>query len=214
LIFRKDDLQRISSEKLLQKLFTLFSKIMTEAELAYLETLKSKPTLNNRERHFIDSIATKYIVTYDKLGGQYGISQKQKKYTPEELKQKILNAETQEQRDHPHYVLNIAKWGSYKNFLKSKIWHEIRYQKLKSVLFRCEYCQSRKAVQVHHIQYGLWGKELPEQLLAICRPCHEFIHGLHNKSSGRIPSQNVGDAKKVLNELNKRIDKFIERKNS
>lgn len=41
----------------------------------------------------------------------------------------------------------------------------------------CEICKKRKAVHAHHLIYNRFGFELPEDLQAVCLPCHEDIHG-------------------------------------
>ncbi len=46
--------------------------------------------------------------------------------------------------------------------------------------FVCEYCQQRRANDIHHIEPkkmgGLKDKDYIENLIALCRECHEKAH--------------------------------------
>lgn len=41
----------------------------------------------------------------------------------------------------------------------------------------CEGCRQRKATQVHHLTYQHAGEEFLWELVAVCRECHERVHG-------------------------------------
>jgi 5-methylcytosine-specific restriction endonuclease McrA len=41
----------------------------------------------------------------------------------------------------------------------------------------CEGCRSAEAVHVHHLTYKHCGNEFLWELVAICRECHERVHG-------------------------------------
>ena len=48
--------------------------------------------------------------------------------------------------------------------------------KLRQAKWRCERCQSKLNLQVHHTTYARLGMELDADLEALCRTCHEGHH--------------------------------------
>ncbi len=45
----------------------------------------------------------------------------------------------------------------------------------------CERCNNRRATEPHHLKYPPWGTfDVPENLIAVCHPCHCVIHGKEN----------------------------------
>jgi 5-methylcytosine-specific restriction endonuclease McrA len=66
---------------------------------------------------------------------------------------------------------------SYVDYLKSDKW----LAKRRAVLERdggiCQACLIRAATQIHHKTYKRVGDEALFDLVAVCAPCHEKIHG-------------------------------------
>lgn len=64
----------------------------------------------------------------------------------------------------------------YVRYMASPEWHALR----KKVFARsggiCEGCGERLAVQVHHLHYRRFRKEMLFDLVAVCLECHEAIH--------------------------------------
>lgn len=44
----------------------------------------------------------------------------------------------------------------------------------------CENCHQRPYEETHHTTYERMGHELPEDLMAVCRLCHEYFSGLRD----------------------------------
>jgi len=69
---------------------------------------------------------------------------------------------------------------SYKDFLKSYIWQEKR----KAIFIRrgnsCERCNSNKNLQIHHLNYDNVGNENKNDVIILCKKCHEEEHGKQN----------------------------------
>ena len=61
-------------------------------------------------------------------------------------------------------------------YLYSKHWRETRVRKLKDVGYKCEKCQQRGRLDVHHLTYARIGREKMSDLQVLCRPCHEKEH--------------------------------------
>lgn len=64
----------------------------------------------------------------------------------------------------------------YKKYLKSYEWGKIRRKILKRDKHRCKICNSGKNLNIHHRTYKRLGHELPEDLVTLCRNCHEIFH--------------------------------------
>jgi hypothetical protein len=64
---------------------------------------------------------------------------------------------------------------NYKQYLHSEAWKRTRQQRLKISRFQCDHCASRDSLQVHHLTYSCLGRERMNQLMTLCRPCHELI---------------------------------------
>jgi len=63
-------------------------------------------------------------------------------------------------------------------FYKSNEWQRIRLQVLNRDNFQCQDCHSDKNIDVHHVNYERFGgNELLEDLITLCRDCHEKRHG-------------------------------------
>lgn len=64
----------------------------------------------------------------------------------------------------------------YCKYIKSKEWAKVRQLILKQRKV-CEKCGTKSRLHIHHLTYVRLGKELPEDLVVLCRPCHEIAHG-------------------------------------
>lgn len=64
----------------------------------------------------------------------------------------------------------------YNSYLQSDHWRRLRYEKKKSVGFKCEGCGDEHFLQVHHKHYKtLWHESL-EDLKVLCGACHKAEH--------------------------------------
>jgi len=66
---------------------------------------------------------------------------------------------------------------SYADYLVSDIWISTRDYFLK-LNPTCQECHNNEATQVHHKSYANVGNEGSEELLVVCKSCHEKIHKL------------------------------------
>ena len=74
-------------------------------------------------------------------------------------------------------VLGHYRWRWKQRYDKSHIWKGVRENFLSSVDNTCQQCCG-VATQVHHLTYvRCGGKEIPEDLMAVCKPCHGKEHG-------------------------------------
>ena len=66
--------------------------------------------------------------------------------------------------------------SGYNWCLGSPSWRELREYVMRRANDTCERCGSRPATEVHHLTYVRVFRELPSDLIAICRQCHAEIH--------------------------------------
>lgn len=61
----------------------------------------------------------------------------------------------------------------YEDYINSFDWHLKRSQALSRADQKCGRCGSTEGLEVHHLTYERLGNEEPEDLLVVCRSCHE-----------------------------------------
>jgi hypothetical protein len=66
---------------------------------------------------------------------------------------------------------------AYQEYLQSDKWQSIRQSILSRDGHKCAKCSNTKNLHVHHIRYTSWGDELPEDLVTLCKKCHDKEHG-------------------------------------
>lgn len=77
--------------------------------------------------------------------------------------------------------LRVKRKKTIKNVYKTKAWYELRAKRLEIDNKTCQHCGSKKNLHVHHLSYSRVEENyliVPiDQLLTVCKPCHEKIHG-------------------------------------
>jgi len=64
----------------------------------------------------------------------------------------------------------------YKKYIQSEIWRSFRNRIFKKRGFKCELCDSKKNLQLHHITYERIGKEDENDVIILCQECHKKAH--------------------------------------
>lgn len=78
---------------------------------------------------------------------------------------------------HVCYCSEYERWEpNYYQYLDSNRWKKKREQVLKAANFKCSVCGSAKNLCVHHITYENLGYENDDDLMVVCKKCHERIH--------------------------------------
>jgi hypothetical protein len=71
---------------------------------------------------------------------------------------------------------HIVRWMPYDRYLKTFHWMVTRDRALERAGKRCQVCNAGGLLDVHHRTYERRGAELPEDLIVLCRSCHETFH--------------------------------------
>ena len=80
----------------------------------------------------------------------------------------------------------------YEEYLNTEYWAIVREWMLDFVRGRCQVCNARSGLQVHHNNYECRGEETRLDLVVLCRACHEKYHGIGNrktKKKFRLPKK-------------------------
>lgn len=64
----------------------------------------------------------------------------------------------------------------YAEYLKTPWWDLVRTRTIRRARWGlCELCQDHGATEAHHTTYERLGEERPEDMVALCRHCHQHI---------------------------------------
>lgn len=81
---------------------------------------------------------------------------------------------SEEEFYHSDYVFITPE--DKKDYLQSKEWDTLRKQVLALYNYKCGDCDKLKSLEVHHITYKNWRHENLEDLIPLCRECHQTRH--------------------------------------
>src|SRR5690349_11758113 len=69
----------------------------------------------------------------------------------------------------------------YRDYLRTPGWQEKRLAALERAGHRCQTCNGKQNLDVHHRTYERIFNEEPGDLTVLCRKCHELFHGAKKK---------------------------------
>lgn len=78
----------------------------------------------------------------------------------------------------------------YRAYLDSDHWKQKRSIALHQAGNRCQVCNEGGQLDVHHRTYERLGDELPQDLIVLCRNCHQLFHS--NRTLEGVPSSGHG----------------------
>lgn len=88
-------------------------------------------------------------------------------------RQSTIRAHTESTPAEPDPVVDPVV---YEKYLNSEAWQARRQAVLWIAGHRCQACNSDDPLDVHHRTYQRIGNEVPEDLIALCRKCHDVFH--------------------------------------
>jgi hypothetical protein len=84
---------------------------------------------------------------------------------------------------HPDLITPEKSYKErYHEYLLSDDWKEIRANKLKEAGGRCQLCNKRGTMHVHHRTYDRVFHEQPRDLIALCGRCHRKFHNVSEEA--------------------------------
>lgn len=76
---------------------------------------------------------------------------------------------------------------NYYDYLRTPEWAALRETALHSARYRCQTCNSPDDLHVHHRTYERLGNERPDDVVVLCRTCHNAVHGITIGVVTRMP---------------------------
>lgn len=71
----------------------------------------------------------------------------------------------------------------YKDYIRSHQWRRRRAEYYKKHVKECVVCKSQRSIGLHHMTYKNLGREMDEDLVALCWPCHEKFHEKYSRGN-------------------------------
>jgi 5-methylcytosine-specific restriction endonuclease McrA len=67
----------------------------------------------------------------------------------------------------------------YGDYLRTLHWRVVRKAAIYRAGFQCQRChEPTRHFEVHHVSYANLGDEADDDLMAVCRGCHETLHAI------------------------------------
>jgi 5-methylcytosine-specific restriction endonuclease McrA len=67
-------------------------------------------------------------------------------------------------------------WQYHKAYMHSTRWHLLRATVLTQSNYECASCKSKHVLQLHHRHYQTLGCESVDDVIVLCKQCHEMLH--------------------------------------
>lgn len=133
------------------------------------------------------------VVQYIELYGLPMFEGKHRKYVTKEYKnpQSLIYKDTTFVKRPPkakkiRAAKNAEKRMNYEQYMKSVEWKNLRMSIYAKRGRKCEKCgQDKGEIHAHHLTYERFTKELEEDIMLLCRPCHEKEHGRKFNNSAK-----------------------------
>ena len=71
----------------------------------------------------------------------------------------------------------------YDRYMMSPVWTHKRFEVFRRDGYMCQICHTNQASQVHHKTYKNFEDESLDDLMAVCKPCHDKHY--RQKAGGR-----------------------------
>lgn len=86
----------------------------------------------------------------------------------------------------------------YSEYLHSDHWATLRAQKLCLTSGKCESCGSNQNIQVHHLKYREWYNCTVDDLIVLCRRCHDIFHEILTRNGTKPQFYNASETIRVI----------------
>lgn len=105
--------------------------------------------------------------------------------SPDSTQDELRNL--REEKDRAVKELYKIKIVDYKEYIKSTAWYQKKLARLKKDKYTCQKCGDTEFLEVHHLTYDNLGDEPMEDLITVCRDCHQKIHDKYGRKGNSFP---------------------------
>lgn len=84
-----------------------------------------------------------------------------------------------ERNEVARQAMQALKTMPYPDYLKTDHWQDLRKRSLKRAGYRCQTCNAKGVLHVHHRTYVRRGEEELSDLIVLCANCHSTFHNAH-----------------------------------
>jgi 5-methylcytosine-specific restriction endonuclease McrA len=77
-------------------------------------------------------------------------------------------------------------------------WREVREQRLIIDRYTCVQCGDQNELEIHHWVYNLFAEDPQQELVTLCKSCHEFVHQSISGSICHFPDYGDEDTARKL----------------
>lgn len=89
----------------------------------------------------------------------------------------------------------------YKSYLKTEHWELKKKEYISVYKKECALCKSKKALHLHHKTYDNVGKEKLEDLVLLCKHCHNEVHNNEHEDEDMIKNVKRKIPKELTNDI-------------
>lgn len=84
-----------------------------------------------------------------------------------------------------------SRWTheTYSHYLKTETWKNRAALARSRASDRCSTCNAEGTLEVHHRTYERVGRESPDDLIALCSPCHTAVHLVADARRGVVRAE-------------------------
>lgn len=95
-------------------------------------------------------------------------------------------------------ALQALGYGSYDDYLASAAWRAVRDRYREERPWLCNVCGEAESLHLHHRTYERVGQEDLDDLMPLCRGCHELVHTLEARGLAGLDFEAVIDRERAL----------------
>lgn len=135
-----------------------YRKVLGELAKAF------EPYPSSREEFEQEAVNGIYVLMCE-IQKQFGVSHQELLFLIEEAEEREIEA-------RKRYLHTMP----YPEYLKTEHWQEKRKEARERANERCQVCNATTTLNVHHRTYVRRGYEEPEDLIVLCKGCHQLFH--------------------------------------
>lgn len=152
---------------LMESLGQIYSKVWSYRQMYVLAMSELATALPPDLQHHLvkETLRDAHTIVFNYAPGIFNLSD-------QELHTLLDQIEEEKNQKHIQYLRALP----YNEYLLTDHWQQKRIGALERAGSRCQVCNASKGLNVHHRTYEHRGYEHDEDLLVLCKSCHQLFH--------------------------------------